>query len=147
MDRWNDTDNMVLVASPWKVNALVRSCNVSYGIRRSKFVLLYKKTSFHARWQEACSLPNEYSAKILSSNQNGNLWFSFYKDLFPRVWGVEGSPQKGCGSLLLPHKCLQFSSASLNRGNAQAGKVCLCVTVCKMLETGFCICIVPLLKH
>lgn len=73
---------------------------------------------------------------------------AFIRSCFLGCESSEGSPQKGCVSLLLPHKCLQFSSASLNRGNAPAGKVCLCVTVCKMLEeTGFCICILPLLKN
>lgn len=88
--KYNNTDGAVFLTSLRKLNSLVRSCNSLYVIKRPRLVLLYSKTQFCARRQEGCSLLNEYSAKAPSSNQNCNLWSSFYKELLSQGGGGRG---------------------------------------------------------
>lgn len=127
--KYNNTDGIVLLASLRKLNALGRSCNSQYVIKRPKLVLLYSNMQFHTRRPEGCSLPNEDSAKIVSSNQNCTLWSSFFMELFEGEAVIRKAASLGHGSSLVPQECLCFSSTSLS-----AGKGWLCVQVYKTLE-------------
>lgn len=97
-------------APPRNLSALVRSPSRPCVIKRLKLVILYSETQFDTGRPEGCCLPNEYSGKIPSPNQNCTLLSSFSKEL----WA--GSDHKGScpgGVRLLPQECLCFSSVSL----------------------------------
>lgn len=103
--------NAAALSAPLRnLSALVRSPSRPCVIKRLKLVILYSERHLDTGRQEGCSLPNEYSGKILSPNLNCTLLSSFSKEL----WA--GSDHKGSlpGDVgLLPQERLCFSSASL----------------------------------
>lgn len=99
-----------LPASLRNLSALVRSPSRPCVIKRPKPVILNSETQLDTRRQEGCSLPNEYSAKLPSPNQNCTLLSSFSKELWARSDHKSNLPWSVA---LLAQGCLCFSSASL----------------------------------
>lgn len=103
-----------LPASLRNLSASVRSPSRPCVIKRLKPVMLNSETQLDTRRQEGCSLPDEYSAKLPSPNQNCTLLSSFSKELWARSDHKSNLPWR-CGTsgpgvfvllLCFPEACL-----------------------------------------